>query len=210
MEMHRIACTHRLLILYRASLYLTFLLVGTTLVLLQVSLFPFSWIFNLLCFFSFCECVCVIWFFIFIFLDTGKVFTCGDGSFGQLGHGDYQSQNLPREIMDLGSKFVEQIACGMRHTLVLLEGAYLICFLEVLMVYLLCGWKSHDHYCTGHLKEQIYGFGSGKRGQLSVGMDNVKRLCNIPQIIYGFEDNEIASIAANGDQSAALTGNSRQ
>jgi len=62
--------------------------------------------------------------------DSGCLFTCGDGSFGQLGHGDYQSHSSPVEVSFFRSKPVEQIACGMRHSLVLLKGndTSLICF----------------------------------------------------------------------------------
>lgn len=54
--------------------------------------------------------------------DVGCLFTCGDGSFGQLGHGDHRSHSTPVKVSYFGSKSVEQIACGMRHSLVLLKG----------------------------------------------------------------------------------------
>ncbi|GMP94143.1 hypothetical protein CsSME_00043705 [Camellia sinensis var. sinensis] len=54
--------------------------------------------------------------------DPGCLFTCGDGSFGQLGHGDYNSHSSPVMLSYFTSKHVEQIACGMRHSLVLLKG----------------------------------------------------------------------------------------
>ncbi|OVA00320.1 Regulator of chromosome condensation [Macleaya cordata] len=110
--------------------------------------------------------------------DNGRVFTCGDGSFGQLGHGDYQSHYSPVEVSFLGSKNVNQIACGMRHSLVLLKGQ------------------------SG---APIYGFGSGKHGQLGVSNDRIRRSFNLPEAIMGFEDVEILAIIANGDHSAALT-----
>ena len=56
------------------------------------------------------------------FSDTGLLFTCGDGSFGQLGLGDYWSQSTPVKVDYFANNFVNQIACGMRHSLVLLKG----------------------------------------------------------------------------------------
>ncbi|KAG8663251.1 ultraviolet-B receptor UVR8 isoform X2 [Manihot esculenta] len=109
--------------------------------------------------------------------DTGSLFTCGDGSFGQLGHGDYESHCVPVQVSYFINGHVEQIACGMRHSLVLLKD------------------------CAG---KQIYGFGSGKRGQLGISRDKVKSIC-VPQVVHGVEDIEIISICANGDHSAALS-----
>lgn len=64
------------------------------------------------------------WFsaFLGLFSDAGTVFTCGDGSFGQLGHGDYSSHFCPVKVSFFEDQRVEQIACGMRHSLVLLKG----------------------------------------------------------------------------------------
>ena len=61
-----------------------------------------------------------------------------------------------------------------------------------------------DADCTGN---QVYGFGSGKRGQLGVSNDRVKSV-NVPKVVSGFEGVEIAGIAANGDHSAAVSGKS--
>ncbi|XP_010652539.1 ultraviolet-B receptor UVR8 isoform X2 [Vitis vinifera] len=113
--------------------------------------------------------------------DTGCLFTCGDGSFGQLGHGDCKSHCSPVKVSYFDSKHVDQIACGMRHSLVLLKG-------------------------TGLSGDQVYGFGSGKRGQLGVSMDNTRSI-SVPQATVGLEGVEIISIDANGDHSAALSAN---
>ncbi|MBA0566931.1 hypothetical protein Golob_011703, partial [Gossypium lobatum] len=107
----------------------------------------------------------------------GCVFTCGDGSFGQLGHGDYRSHCSPVKVSFFVNKHVEQIACGMRHSLVLLKDG------------------------SGNL---LYGFGSGKRGQLGISIDRIKSV-NAPEIIRGFDDVQIITITANADHSAALS-----
>ncbi|KAI4328375.1 hypothetical protein L6164_020732 [Bauhinia variegata] len=109
--------------------------------------------------------------------DSGCLFTCGDGSFGQLGHGDYTSHCSPVTVSHFANQHVAQIACGMRHSLVLLKDCSL---------------------------NQVYGFGSGKRGQLGVSKDRIKSI-NLPQVVSGFEDVKIVEIAANGDHSAALS-----
>ncbi|XAR65146.1 hypothetical protein NMG60_11009150 [Bertholletia excelsa] len=109
--------------------------------------------------------------------DSGNLFTCGDGSFGQLGHGDYESHSFPVMVSYFTSKHVEQIACGMRHSLALLKG---------------------------HCGDKVYGFGSGKRGQLGISKDKIGSIC-LPQITLGLQYVKIVSIHANGDHSAALS-----
>ncbi|KAM5567097.1 hypothetical protein ABKV19_015290 [Rosa sericea] len=106
--------------------------------------------------------------------DAGDVFTCGDGSFGQLGHGDCSLHCSPVKVSFFDDHCVEQIACGMRHSLVLLKG------------------------------DEVYGFGSGKRGQLGISKDKIKSI-SLPERIYGLEGVKVTSIIANGDQSAALS-----
>ena len=50
----------------------------------------------------------------------------------------------------------------------------------------------------------VYGFGSGKRGQLGVSMNNIISI-SLPQATVGLEGVEIVSIDANGDHSEALS-----
>ncbi|XP_071479348.1 uncharacterized protein [Diadema antillarum] len=50
--------------------------------------------------------------------DNGIVMTCGDGSSGCLGHGDYHSASRPRLIESLLSVDVTSIACGPEHVVV--------------------------------------------------------------------------------------------
>ncbi|XP_072951240.1 ultraviolet-B receptor UVR8 [Typha angustifolia] len=107
--------------------------------------------------------------------DKGRLFMCGDGSFGQLGNGDNQSHNFPVEVLFFTSKHVEQIACGMRHSLALVTG------------------------------DVIYGFGSGRHGQIGQCLSRAQRSYNCPEVIQGFGDCKFVGLFANGDHSAALT-----
>ncbi|KAI3812070.1 hypothetical protein L1987_16774 [Smallanthus sonchifolius] len=109
--------------------------------------------------------------------ECGQLFTCGDGSFGQLGLGDYVSQSSPTKVSHFASRHVYQIACGMRHSLALLRG------------------ENGD---------QIYGFGSGKRGQLGISKEKVKSV-SLPQSVSGLQEVNVGNITANGDHSAALS-----
>ncbi|KAI5679091.1 hypothetical protein M9H77_10041 [Catharanthus roseus] len=115
------------------------------------------------------------------FSENGCLFTCGDGSFGQLGHGDYNSHCLPEKVSYMNSRHVWQVACGMRHSLAIVND---------------------DLGC------QVHGFGSGKRGQLGISVDKVRSI-NVPQAALGLDDAKIVSIYADGDHSAALSDDGR-
>jgi alpha-tubulin suppressor-like RCC1 family protein len=54
--------------------------------------------------------------------DSGCIFTCGNGSFGQLGHGDTLSLSTPAKVSHFNNDSVKMVACGMRHSLVLFAG----------------------------------------------------------------------------------------
>ncbi|XP_035515655.1 probable E3 ubiquitin-protein ligase HERC3 [Morone saxatilis] len=47
----------------------------------------------------------------------GGLFTFGDGSWGQLGHGSNNNELLPRRVLELMGTEVSQITCGRHHTL---------------------------------------------------------------------------------------------
>uniref|UniRef100_A0A2C9LBH7 HECT domain-containing protein n=1 Tax=Biomphalaria glabrata TaxID=6526 RepID=A0A2C9LBH7_BIOGL len=42
----------------------------------------------------------------------GRMFTFGLGTYGQLGHGSYKNELLPRLVIELSGSEISQIACG--------------------------------------------------------------------------------------------------
>ena len=59
--------------------------------------------------------------------------------------------------------------------------------------------------CVADSQAQVYGFGSGKRGQLGCSEKKIGTT-NVPQVALGLKDVEIMDIYANGDHSVALSG----
>ncbi|CAL5202789.1 unnamed protein product [Lathyrus oleraceus] len=51
----------------------------------------------------------------------GRLFTYGDGTFGVLGHGNYQSASSPKEVQSLKGLCVRSVACGTWHTSAIIE-----------------------------------------------------------------------------------------
>uniref|UniRef100_A0A3B3ZGV1 HECT domain-containing protein n=1 Tax=Periophthalmus magnuspinnatus TaxID=409849 RepID=A0A3B3ZGV1_9GOBI len=81
----------------------------------------------------------------------GGLFTFGDGSWGQLGHGSTNNELLPRRVLELMGTEVSQIACGRHHTLAFVPSS---------------GW--------------VYAFGCNNYGQLGTGMwGNSKSPCPV-------------------------------
>ncbi|XP_039879857.1 probable E3 ubiquitin-protein ligase HERC3 isoform X2 [Simochromis diagramma] len=72
----------------------------------------------------------------------GGLFTFGDGSWGQLGHGSTNSELLPRRVLELMGTEVSQITCGRHHTLAFVPSSG--------MVYAF-GCNSHGQLGTGIL-----------------------------------------------------------
>ena len=52
---------------------------------------------------------------------SGQVYTLGDGSLGQLGHGNLSSCPEPRLLTQLTSKTIAQVVCGQSHSMALSE-----------------------------------------------------------------------------------------
>ena len=46
----------------------------------------------------------------------GEVFTWGHGNYGQLGHGDRESRNVPTKVESLSQETIVKVSCGLYHT----------------------------------------------------------------------------------------------
>eukprot|EP00249_Psilotum_nudum_P015642 c25443_g1_i2 orf=363-1670(-) len=120
----------------------------------------------------------------------GHLYTCGDGGFGQLGLGNFDSVSLPAKVAHLALMHVSMAACGMRHTLALI--------------------KSGE-------SSTVFAFGSSKRGQLGIELSGQKlglskrnmesARINLPQRITALDQCGIDFVHCNGDHSAAVSGN---
>ncbi|XP_061778902.1 probable E3 ubiquitin-protein ligase HERC3 isoform X1 [Nerophis lumbriciformis] len=73
----------------------------------------------------------------------GGLFTFGEGSSGQLGHGSNNNESLPRRVLELMGTEVSQITCGSHHTLAFVPSSGL-----------------------------VYAFGCNRHGQLGTGTQN--------------------------------------
>ncbi|XP_072241033.1 probable E3 ubiquitin-protein ligase HERC3 isoform X1 [Leuresthes tenuis] len=72
----------------------------------------------------------------------GGLFTFGDGSWGQLGHGSTNNELLPRRVLEVMGTEVSQITCGRHHTMAFVPSSG--------MVYAF-GCNSHGQLGTGIL-----------------------------------------------------------
>ena len=125
----------------------------------------------------------------------GRVFTFGEGEYGQLGHGDGISRTLPQRVAGaLASLRVVRVACGTSHVAVVTEDGSLLTFgrgggrlghptmdnvLEPLLVNGLLGSVVREVAC-GSMHTAVvcddgtlHTFGRGSEGQLGLDLSRV-------------------------------------
>lgn len=69
------------------------------------------------------------------------LYTWGWGEHGQLGHGNFDSQQYPKLVERFASSFTTSVSCGGFHTLSITNG---ICW----------AWGEGEHYCLGNKKKE--------------------------------------------------------
>eukprot|EP00257_Ricinus_communis_P025881 XP_025013295.1 ultraviolet-B receptor UVR8 isoform X3 [Ricinus communis] len=158
--------------------------------------------------------------------DKGCVFTCGDGSFGQLGHGDNNSHATPVQVSYFANRHVHQIACGMRHSLVLLKvdghlytwgrgfpgtsdvftPRHLVSSLQFIKVAL--GW---NHALALTVESEVFILGGDRHGALGdlEKISPAKHLTDPTHAIFDrvsiLDGMKVVDIAAGSEHSALLT-----
>ncbi|KAK8627772.1 hypothetical protein V6N13_135374 [Hibiscus sabdariffa] len=122
----------------------------------------------------------------------GQLFTFGDGSFGALGHGDYSSSSIPREVEALSELRTTKVACGAWHTAAVVKVVF----------------ESHDSGSpsSSSSSAKLYTWGHGDKGQLGHG-DNKPRL--FPECIDACFNDKICQVACGYYLTVALTTSGR-
>lgn len=114
---------------------------------------------------------------------TGKLFTCGDGTFGVLGHGNFQSVSQPKEVESLKGLWVKSVACGSWHTAAVVE----------VMV---------DRFKFNAVGGKLFTWGDGDKGRLGHA-DEKKKL--LPMCVVQLVDHDFVQVCCGRMLTAGLT-----
>lgn len=148
---------------------------------------------------------------------AGKLYTWGDGDYGQLGHGDHKTRLVPECISSVVDMDFSHVACGNNLTVALttsgkvytmgigssmkdgktptcIKGNIANCCVEEIA----CG--SH-HIAVLTSKAEVYTWGKGANGQLGHG-DNEDR--NTPTLVNFLKEKQVKSIACGSNFTAVI------
>ncbi|KAF0719156.1 Aste57867_1246 [Aphanomyces stellatus] len=156
---------------------------------------------------------------------SGDLYTWGGGMYGKLGHGNEVGHSVPFLVETLSNLKVNQVACGSRHTVVLLQNSdvytwgdkengvsgqgdtdghqYLPCAVEELKnkgikQIAACGF----HTAALSDKGELFTFGEGKFGRLG---HNSERNQIVARVVETLAGNPIRQVACGGFHTAAVT-----
>ncbi|XP_074645213.1 uncharacterized protein LOC141901680 isoform X3 [Tubulanus polymorphus] len=110
-----------------------------------------------------------------IITESGKLYTCGDGSQGQLGHGPTQNLQIwqPTLVRAFADCKITHVSCGDNHTAVITD------------------------------KGLLYSFGDGRHGKLALGEENSANQFR-PSQVARFKKFNVDSVACGGCHMLAL------
>lgn len=114
---------------------------------------------------------------------TGKLFTCGDGTFGVLGHGNLRSVSQPKEVESLKGLWVKSVACGSWHTAAIVE---------VIV----------DRFKFNGVGGKLFTWGDGDKGRLGHA-DEEKKL--LPTCVAQLVDHDFVQVSCGRMLTAGLT-----
>ncbi|PON67076.1 Zinc finger, FYVE-type, endofin [Trema orientale] len=118
---------------------------------------------------------------------AGRLFTFGDGSFGALGHGDFRSTSIPKEVETLRGLRTTRVACGVWHTAAVAE---------------VINDLSSPETSLNSSSGQLFTWGDGDKGQLG-HCDKESRL--VPECVTALVDKKICQVACGHTITIALT-----
>lgn len=122
---------------------------------------------------------------------TGQLLTFGDGTFGVLGHGDRNSNRIPREVETLRGFRTIRVACGIWHTAAVVEVE---------------NKSSNSLPPEGSILGKLFTWGDGDNGRLGHG-DKEPRL--VPECVAALVDVCFSKVACGHNLTVGLTTSGR-
>jgi len=158
-----------------------------------------------------------------ILTDKGQLWTFGNSTYGQLGHGNNEEQLTPKMIKLLESQKVIAVSAGSAHSVCILENGEIYCWGSGIYGQIGNNEKSHANNPTlvKNLKGdgaqkiacgvnhtlalmdngKVYAWGAGTYGRLGLKSENDQ---HVPKEITFLADKSVRAIACGGGQSACV------
>lgn len=158
-----------------------------------------------------------------LYVESGDVYTFGEGKFGRLGHHSEHNQLYARTVDALVGKRVKQVACGGFHTAAVTESGEVYTWgggehgqlghgdkvnktvptlveslKDKMVVQITCGW-SHTVALTDD--GEVYTWGNGDHGKL--GHNDTNKV-TLPRMVEVLENKRVVSVASYNEHTVAL------